>query len=210
MGKIKVISFDVEGTLATPEFSLAIWYEGLPSLYARRNGISFQEAKTRVEQEYEKLGPQRIEWYDINYWFEYFQLGDYRQLLENYRHRVSYYHDTMQVLSSLARTYTLIVISSASKEFLQYLLCEIDHHFARVFSSISDYQQLKTRSFYLDVCQEMNVLPEEMPHIGDNREFDFTIPKQIGINALHLDRKGKTNTDSLTNLWEVEPKLPPQ
>lgn len=209
MEKIKVISFDVEGTLVTPDFSLAIWYEGVPSLYARRNGISFQEARARVEQEYKKLGDHKIEWYDIKYWFEYFQLGDYRQLLENYKHRVSYYHETMPILSSLAKAYPLIVISSTTKEFLPYLLFEIKQHFARVFSSISDYNQLKTQSFYLKVCQEMNVLPEEMLHIGDNREFDFTIPRQIGINALHLDRKGKANADSLTNLWEVEPKLSP-
>ena len=209
MDKIKVISFDVEGTLVTPDFSLAVWYEGVPSLYARKNGINFQEAKAMVEEEYKKLGDRRIEWYDIKYWFEYFQLGDYRQTLENYKHRVSYYEETMQILSSLAKAYTLIVISSTTKEFLPYLLCEINQHFARVFSSISDYNQLKTRPFYLNVCKEMNVLPEEMLHIGDNREFDFTIPRQIGINALHLDRKGKANPDSLTNLWEVEPKLPP-
>lgn len=207
MDKIKVISFDVEGTLVTPDFSVAIWYEGVPSLYARKNGISFQEARARVEEEYEKIGPLRVEWYDINYWFEYFQLDDYRQLLENYKHRVSYYHETMQILSSLASAYTIIAVSSTTREFLPYLLFEINQHFARVFSSISDYSQLKTQSFYLEVCQEMNVLPEEMLHVGDNREFDCTIPRQIGINALHLDRQGQANTDSLTDLREVESKL---
>jgi len=53
----------------------------------------------------------------------------------------------------------------------------------------------------------MNILPEEMVHIGDNREFDLTIPRQIGINAFHLDRKGKAGSKSLTNLREVAPKL---
>jgi len=209
MGKIKVISFDIEGTVVTPDFSQAVWYEGIPSLYAEKNGIGFQEAKTKVVEEYEKVGPLRVEWYDINYWFERFQLGDYRQLLENSKHRVSYYHDTTQTLSSFASTYTVIAVTSSTSEFLPYLLTEINQHFARIFSSISDYRQLKTTSFYHTVCREMNVLPEELVHIGDNREFDFTIPKQIGINALHLDRDGKENTDSLTNLREVEHRLSP-
>jgi len=210
MGKRKVISFDVEGTLVTPDFSLAVWHEGIPSLYARRNGISFQEAKVRVETEYQEIGDTRMEWYDIKYWFQRFQLGDYRQLLESYKHKVSYYPETMPVLALLAKVYILIAVTSSAKEFLPYLLFEINGYFTKVFPSISDYNQLKTPYFYLRVCQEMNILPEEMVHIGDNREFDFTIPRQIGINALHLDRKGKAGPSyegSLTNLREVAPKL---
>ena len=207
MGKRKVISFDVEGTLVTPDFSLAVWHEGIPSLYARRNGIGFQEAKARVETEYQEIGDMRMEWYDIKYWFQRFQLGDYRQLLESYKHKVSYYPETMPALALLAKGYILIAVTSSAKEFLSYLLFEINGYFTRVFSSISDYNQLKTPSFYLRVCQEMNILPEEMVHIGDNREFDFTIPRQTGINALHLDRKGKAASKALTNLREVEQKL---
>lgn len=207
MDGIKVISFDIEGTVVTPDFSMAVWYEGIPALYAEKNGIGFQEAKARVAEEYVKIGPLRVEWYDINYWFERFQLSDYRQLLENYKHRVSYYHDTTQILSSLAAAYTVIAVTSSTKEFLPYLLLEINQHFSRIFSSISDYGQLKTPSFYHTVCREMNVLPGEIVHIGDNREFDFIIPRQIGINALHLDREGKVNSDSLADLREVEARL---
>ncbi|TET40573.1 MAG: hypothetical protein E3J65_00725 [Dehalococcoidia bacterium] len=78
MGKIKVVSFDVEGTLVTPDFSRAVWYEGIPSLYAKRNGISFEEARSMVEDCYLKVGDQRREWYDIKYWFQRFQLGEAR------------------------------------------------------------------------------------------------------------------------------------
>jgi hypothetical protein len=50
MNRIKVVSFDADGTLVTPDFSQAVWYEGVPSLYARKNGISFQEAKAFIEK----------------------------------------------------------------------------------------------------------------------------------------------------------------
>jgi len=34
--EIKIISFDVEGTLVSPDFSQAVWYEGIPALYSQR------------------------------------------------------------------------------------------------------------------------------------------------------------------------------
>ena len=76
MSKIKVVSFDADGTLVTPDFSQAVWYEGVPSLYARKNGISFQEAKAFIEKEYQVVGDCRVEWYDIKYWLQRFGLGD--------------------------------------------------------------------------------------------------------------------------------------
>ena len=72
MDNIKVVSFDLEGTLVTPDFSQAVWHEGIPSLYANQNGIDFKRAKDIVLREYHKMGDQRKEWYDIKYWFNFF------------------------------------------------------------------------------------------------------------------------------------------
>ena len=83
MDKVKVVSFDAEGTLVTPYFSQAIWHEEIPALYAQNRGISFEQANKFVQHEYELIGEQRIEWYDIKYWFRRFDLGDYRQLLHS-------------------------------------------------------------------------------------------------------------------------------
>ncbi len=208
MGKIEVVSFDLEGTLVTPDFSQAVWHEGIPSLYAKKNGIGFEEAKAIVEEEYREVGDQRKEWYDIKYWFRRFQLGDYQKVLEGYRHKVSCYPDVMRVLSSLGRDYRLIIVSSSTREFLPYLLAEIEGYFVRVFSSVSDYNQLKSPAFYRKVCQEMDVLPREMAHIGDSWQFDFTVPKEVGIKAFYLDREGCVeNDESLTSLADLEARL---
>ena len=208
MGNIKVVSFDVEGTLVPLDFSQAVWYEGIPSLYAKRNGISFEEARSIVEEEYREVGDQRREWYDIKYWFQRFQLGDYREVLDEYKHKVSYYPDVMQVLSSLGKDYTLIVVSSSTREFLPYLLAKIEGYFVRVFSSVSDYGQLKSPAFYLRVCHEMNILPKQMAHIGDSWQFDFLAPKEAGIEAFHLNRGGYAkNHESVTSLADLEARL---
>jgi len=209
MGNIKVISFDVEGTLVMPDFSQAVWYGGIPSLYAKKNGIGFEEARSMVGKEYQDVGDQRREWYDIKYWFQRFQLGDYREVLEDHKHKVSCYADVTQALSSLGKDYTLIVASGSGREFLPYLLAEIEVYFARTFSSVSDYDQLKSPAFYLKVCQEMDIVPDELAHIGDSWQFDFLAPKEAGIKAFHLDRRKEPKDErSLTSLIDLEARLP--
>jgi putative hydrolase of the HAD superfamily len=212
MSKVKVVSFDADGTLVTPDFSQAVWYEGIPSLYARRNGISFGEAKAFIEKEYQVLGDHRIEWYDIKYWLQRFGLGPplagHQQILEDYRHRVSCYPEVTQALSSLSKDYTLIVVSCSTREFLPYLLDGIKGYFARIFSTVSDYGQIKTPEFYLEVCRQMGIAPEEMAHVGDLWEQDFLAAKEAGLKAFHIDRRGeRKDGSSLRSLGELEARL---
>lgn len=209
MGKIKVVSFDADGTLVTPDFSQAVWYEGIPSLYAKKNGISFREARAFIESEYQKVGDQRMEWYDIKYWLRRFGLGDsYQQILGEYSHRVFCYPDVNQALSSLSKYYILIVVSCSTREFLPYLLAGIERYFARVFSSVSDYGQIKTPEFYLEVCMQMGVSPEEMAHVGDLWDQDYLAAREAGLYAFHLDRSKKRESGaSLRNLADLERKL---
>ncbi len=192
----------------TPDFSQAVWYEGIPSLYARRNGLSFEQARAMVEREYRELGDRRREWYDIKYWFQRLHLGDYRELLEEHKHKVSCYADVMEVLPALCHDHTLIIASSSTREFLPYLLVGIEGYFTQVFSSISDYSQLKSPAFYLRVCREMGILPREMVHIGDSWQFDFIAAKEAGIQAFHLDRgECAENEGSLGSLAQLKPIL---
>ena len=212
MSKVKVVSFDADGTLVTPDFSQAVWYEGVPTLYANKNGISFEEAKAFIEREYRVVGDLRVEWYDIKYWLQRFGLGPplagHRQILEDYRHRVSCYPEVTQALSSLSKDYTLIVVSCSTRDFLPYLLDGIEGYFARVFSTVSDYGQIKTPEFYLEVCRQMDVSPQEMAHVGDLWEQDFLAAKEAGLMAFHLDRRGERKDGrSLRSLGGLEKRL---
>jgi HAD superfamily hydrolase (TIGR01549 family) len=209
MSRIKVVSFDADGTLVTPDFSQAVWYEGIPSLYARNNGISFEGAKAFVEKEYQVVGDCRVEWYDIKYWLQRFGLGDcHQQMLEDYQYTVSCYPEVAQALSSLSKDYTLIVVSCSTREFLPYLLDGLEGYFARVFSSVSDYGQIKTPKFFLEVCRQMGISPQEMAHVGDLWEQDFIAPRDAGIRAFHLDRRGeRKDGSSLRSLADLEKRL---
>jgi len=203
---VKVVSFDAEGTLVTPDFSYAVWFEAIPERYAEKNGVNLEQAKQAVEKEYHKVGDQRLEWYDIRYWFEELDLGIPDTVMQRCQNRVLYYPEVKDVLISLGKRYKLIVASGSSRDFLHYLLKDIQSYFSGVYSSITDFGQLKTTDFYSKICQAMLVAPEQVIHIGDNRQFDFVAPSEIGIQAFHLDRKQQTE-NSMANLLQLKDYL---
>lgn len=208
MDEIKVVSFDAEGTLVTPDFSYAVWFEAIPERYAEMNGMDVELARKTVEEEYRKVGDQRLEWYDVRYWFDKLCLGVPDPVLERCQGRVCYYSEVEEVLSCLSSKYKLVVASGSTRDFLNHLLRDIQPYFTRVFSSLTDYRQLKTSEFYLKVCQAMGIRPEQVVHVGDNLQFDFVAPRDVGIQAFYLDRKQQSDgRNALTSLIQLKAYL---
>jgi HAD superfamily hydrolase (TIGR01549 family) len=204
MNKFSIISFDVEGTLITTDFSAAIWFEGIPESYAKKHGMSFEQGRKTVMAEYEKIGDQRIEWYDINYWTNKFDIGSSYELLKRYQNKIGIYPDVMEILESLSKKYRLIICSGTPREFLVHLLKDIEVYFSDVFSSTSDFKSTKNRDFYTGICRKMASTPEQIVHIGDNYQFDFQEPRQIGLQAYYLNRtKTEEQENTIQSLLEL-------
>jgi len=204
-GDIEVVSFDVEGTLVTPDFSYAVWFEAIPQRYAEKNGINLELARKAVEEEYRKVGDQRLEWYDVRYWFDKLGLGTPVPVMQRCESQVCYYPEVKEVLVSLSERYKLVVASGSTRDFLRHLLQDIEPYFSEIYSSITDYRQLKTSEFYLKMCQAMRVEPEQVVHIGDNWQFDYVAPSEMGIQAFYLDRKRQTNhQNSVASLLQLK------
>ena len=209
MKQIELISFDAEGTLVTPDFSETIWHEAIPALYAQKQGLDFAQAKRRIAEEYGRIGDQRLEWYDIEYWFRYLDLGSSEPAIQSCTGKISYYPEITETLSSLASEYRLIVASGTPLELLHLLLRDIKSYFVRVFSSVSLYKQLKSPDFYLKICEEMGVKPSQVIHVGDNWQFDFLNARQAGMNAFYIDRSGRNHQESLSDLTQLKRLLIP-
>ncbi len=209
---IKVISFDLDGTLVELEFSEWVWSVGIPQLFAEKRGISFDEAKEIVEEEYRKVGDRSPQWYDIKYWFNFFQLnGHWKPLLNRFSHKIKPYPEVSKVLQDLSPNYRLIIISNAAREFIdiEVELAELRRYFSRIFSATSDFGQIKkTAKFYGGICQLLGISSQEMVHVGDHWEFDYIAPKGRGIKALHIDRSwSRSGDDVIRSLEEVGQKL---
>lgn len=208
MKQIELISFDAEGTVVTPDFSQTIWHEAIPTLYAKKQGLDFAQAKRYIVQEYNKIGDQRLEWYDIEYWFNYLGLGSSEQVIHNCMSKIAYYPEVTEVLSCLSSEYKLIIASGTPLELLQLLLRDVKPYFVRVFSSVSHFGQLKSPDFYVSVCEEMGIEPSRVTHVGDNWQFDFLNARQVGVNALYLDRSGRNHQEHLSDLTQLKNLLP--
>jgi putative hydrolase of the HAD superfamily len=205
--KIKVISFDLDGTLSTPTFTNLLWNEGVPKLYAKTHSIGIEKAKEIVRKEYDKIGEEDINWYKLDYWFDYFSLkANPMDLLEEFSAKIEFYPETEEVLSKMKNKYKLIISSNAAKEFISIEIGKLGKSFFfSIFSSTSDFNQLKKDpSFYLRICNRLNILPSEMIHIGDNYRFDYLAPKKAGVFAFYLNRKAKKASNFVVrNLKEL-------
>ena len=187
-----IISFDVDGTLVKPDFNELIWFNVVPRLYARKQKIKIGKAKELIFQEYDKISENDARWYTLDFWLDYFSLGvKQEELLQRYAKTVSLYPDVVPTLNNLSKKYTLIVCSGMSREFIDVKLKKenIVKYFNHIFSAVSNFNLTKKEPyFYEKVCQELNVKPSHLIHIGDNYELDYLVPKKIGIKSFYLDR----------------------
>ena len=201
----RIISFDMDGTLIASEFTDWVWGHGIPTLYAEKMGLPFERAKEAVEKEYRKVGEGALEWYDIKYWFHFFQLGlDWKTLMERYVDKISVYPDAGPVLNRLKEKFVLVLTSNAGREFIDVEMkaTGLSGYFSQIFSATSDFGRVKkTADFYRHICQILGTSPEEIVHVGDHYEFDYLVPQTIGIQAFYLDRSAQQKGDSI--VWDL-------
>jgi len=198
---IKIISFDLDGTLVKSTYADKVWLEGLPKIYAKEKKVPLEQAKKYIYQEYEKIGKNRKEWYDIDWWFKQFKLKEnWQNLLNNYRNTIQLYPETIEILEKLSKKFELIIISNAKREFVEIQLEEtyLKSYFKHVFSSLSDFSTVKKLpNVYRDILDFLNIQPHEIVHVGDSKEFDYESPQKIGIKSFYLNRE-KTEENNYT------------
>jgi len=202
---VQIVSFDMDGTLIESEYTDWVWHHGIPDLYAEKAGLPFEEAKEFVIKEYRKVGEAGIEWYDIKYWFRLFELEmDWRTLMERYRDKIRVYPDVHPILNRLKDPFRLILTSNAGREFIDVEMeaTGLAGYFDRIFSATSDFREVKkTPRFYRRICEMLKIPPEEIAHVGDHYEFDYLVPRDLGIQAFYLDRSARKEGDSV--LWDL-------
>jgi HAD superfamily hydrolase (TIGR01549 family) len=213
MNKIEIVSFDLDGTITDTSFVDSVWLEGIPRLYASEKNLPLDDAKRLVKREYDKIGRERLEWYDPSYWIEKFGLHvSPKELLNSFESKIRIFPEVLEVLEEIrVRGLKQIIISNARREFVDLEIdkTNIAHCFERVFSATSDFGQIKKSvDIFQKVCNICHITPEEMIHVGDDLLFDFQIPRKLGIPAFYLDRTGKCKEKStIHNLRELNEKL---
>jgi putative hydrolase of the HAD superfamily len=66
----------------------------------------------------------------------------------------------------------------------------------------------KTKGFYQRICQILGTRPQEIVHVGDHYEFDYVVPRSLGIHAFYLDRSGEQKGEFIIpDLRDLEKRL---
>ena len=120
---LKVVSFDVVGTLVDFGYEDYVWKEAIPQLYAGKRGVNFEEAKDYVLKEYDRIGRNDIRWYLPEHWFKHFDLGeDPIEVFESHVDKVRFYPEVPSVLRNLSQEYDLIIISGATRNVIEIMI----------------------------------------------------------------------------------------
>lgn len=193
----------MDGTLTGGRFIELVWGDAIPKLFSKARNLPLDEATSAVLREYAEVGEGRPEWYDIKHWFKFFGIGDdWMGLLQSLSHEIAVYPEVREVLGLLNGRHRLVVISNATREFIEIELgvTGLRGCFDAVFSSTSDFGKVKkTPAVYHGVCQILDVDPLTMVHVGDHEVFDCAVPKQLGITSYYLDRDANTTGDHVVH-----------
>ncbi len=208
---MEIISFDLDETLVKRNLIDRFWFEEVPKLYAEKHGLGFEEAVKQVKKSYNDLGPEDVRWYQPSYWFDRFGLDkDSNRVIENLSDEVEYFEDALDVLDRLFGNYDLIVVTNASREFVSVQLSDVRDYFSKIFSCTSDFGEVKKdSSVYERVCEILDVEPSELVHVGDDVDFDYTVPRKAGIRTFLVNRKERNGSEEnvIGDLRELLDKL---
>ena len=207
--RIKALSLDLDGTLVSREYVDYFWLELVPKLYAERWHIDLKEAKQRVMEAYEEVGPRDIRWYRPRYWFRRFGLDEaaLKWAIEEAGKLVRPYEDAIEFLRIVRGKVRLLLCTSASREFIDLVFRKLPafgRSFSRIFSSVSDFNMPgKPPEFYLKVLEEVGIESQNLVHVGDDEEADYRNPMQVGVRAYLINREGgKRGLQSLLELLD--------
>lgn len=207
--RIRFVSFDVDGTLVTPSFADIVWLEALPQVVSEEWGIQLEDAKKMLYNDYNTIGPNRPEWYDLEYWVKRYRLKiDPKSFVNQYKDAVTLYPEVIEVLEKLKDFYELVIISNSSRLFLDITTRPLQLYFKHIYSTLSDLKMMKDTQAYLEICRLLSTTPSQMAHVGDSMELDYVKARKAGILAFYLDREGKKKGRRfIKDLRELLPRL---
>jgi HAD superfamily hydrolase (TIGR01493 family) len=195
----RIISFDLDGTLVDAKYGDMVWNHGIPEEYAKKYGMSFDEARTAVMDQYRTVGDSDLLWYEIDHWLKRFGLQvSADDLLGRYETFIKLLPGVTEVVRYLKGRYVLVVASNAARIFVEKELeyTDLAHYFNHIISATTDYRIVKKEpDFYRKLCANLGVSQEDIVHVGDHRIFDFEVPSGLGIEAYHFADKASGNSD---------------
>jgi len=117
--------------------------------------------------------------------------------------------DVFEVLTKLSSSYKLGVVSNFKTDNgIENILEKFDifRYFQYITTSIKNGWRKPHPSIYREIIEKTHSQPNDILFVGDDLICDYQKPKEIGMNAILLDRKNNqpslTNGEKIRNFYE--------
>ena len=199
--KYDYISFDLQGTLSDSAFSDEFWLNVLPGIYANSKNIPEPDAKKYLTGFFKKIGKYDLRYYSTGYWLkELDPTLSFSQVTKLFKTKPYIFPDTLKIIKNLRLKTKLIISSSTTYDFINIEMGDEKKYFSNIFSSVDDFSIAgKPKEFYKKIIGILNISPEKIIHIGDDREMDIKNAKSAGIETYFFDRS-KSRKKSINDL----------
>ncbi|MEJ2212590.1 MAG: GMP/IMP nucleotidase [Gammaproteobacteria bacterium] len=130
------VMLDMDGTLLDLHFDNHFWLEYVPVKYAEEKGISVEQSKTRLMEQYKKI-EGTLDWYCLDHWSRKLQL-DIALLKEEIEHLIAvhpYVVDFLEAVKAAGKRTILVTNAHQKALALKMKKTRLDHHFDEIITS---------------------------------------------------------------------------
>ncbi len=178
---IKLISFDLQGTISNSNFSDTFWLKILPEKYAKHYNIGIQEAKDNLKIFFNEVGKYDFKYYDEKYWENLLNFNTKYELEKIDKPKLD-----LKILDFISKSkIPCVIFSTTTHTFIDFELGEYQALFKTCISTLEDFHIAgKPAIAFKKLATMFKMDPQEILHIGDNWEMDIKNPQTAGCKTL--------------------------
>lgn len=201
----KYISFDMFDTLVKRDCWRPVeLFQLLQKKVDETFHINSNFSKLRVEAERKAIHSSRYEEITLNEIYEQLDLNlskdkmqQVKQWEEEYEYRFCQWNPYIRPIYEycIARSKTIFIITDIylSYQLIERILKKLGIKYDALYVSSDKKLRKDTRSLFQYVLKEQKIKPESLLHIGDNKKSDIRMPKQLGIDVVHIAKQLSLN-----------------
>jgi len=178
--KIKLISFDFDGTLCPDTHNFEKYREKFVKKLMEEHGLKKND-KDEISVLKEFIGPPK--WAEIK-----------KSVKKEYRESLIIPNHIKKVINNLSKKVIVVIFSAASRKHVEKVLerSGVDSKiFQRIYTTRDDFDSVRDKDpwMYEKIAREEKLNPDECIHIGDSMRRDYNNSKKAGFKSFLVEHE---------------------